>query len=200
MPVFTSEEIRNRAQQETRKQFSFSTEALTESIIKDTLIKQKTQTHFDVFLSHSVRDAELVLGMKKILEDMGHSVYVDWIEDPQLDRTKVNRETARLLQIRMALSSSLLYLTTDNSINSRWMPWECGFFDGLKEKVAIIPVAEKKQEVFQGQEYLGLYPWASKGADDSYPWQDILWINPVHTGLRKSKFKDWIKMPITRHK
>jgi hypothetical protein len=40
---------------------------------------------FDVFLSHSVRDAQLVLGLKKLLEGEGLTVYVDWIEDKDLD-------------------------------------------------------------------------------------------------------------------
>jgi hypothetical protein len=39
---------------------------------------------FDVFLSHSVRDALLILGLRKLLEKEGLTVYVDWIEDKDL--------------------------------------------------------------------------------------------------------------------
>ncbi len=56
---------------------------------------------FDVFLSHSSKDAEVILGIKLLLEGQGLSVYVDWIVDTQLDRTKVNAETAETLRDRM---------------------------------------------------------------------------------------------------
>ena len=54
----------------------------------------KSAGRFDVFLSHSVRDAALSLGLKKVLEADGLSVYVDWIEDADLDRTNVSAATA----------------------------------------------------------------------------------------------------------
>src|ERR1700742_2087636 len=59
---------------------------------------------FDVFLSHAKIDAELVLGVKKLLEREGKSVYVDWENDAQLDRTHVTSETADLLRRRMRQS------------------------------------------------------------------------------------------------
>ena len=37
--------------------------------------------NFDVFLSHSLRDALLIVGLKRLLEADGLSVYVDWISD-----------------------------------------------------------------------------------------------------------------------
>jgi hypothetical protein len=37
---------------------------------------------FDVFLSHCVRDARAIEGVKTLLSRTGLSVYVDWIDDP----------------------------------------------------------------------------------------------------------------------
>jgi hypothetical protein len=37
------------------------------------------------------------------------------------------------------------------------MPWELGYFDGLRERVAVLPVV-KTQGAYVGNEYLGLYP------------------------------------------
>ncbi|ASV85984.1 hypothetical protein CES85_2262 [Ochrobactrum quorumnocens] len=34
---------------------------------------------FDIFLSHSIKDASLILGIKRLLEEAGKSVYIDWI-------------------------------------------------------------------------------------------------------------------------
>ncbi|TAF97623.1 MAG: TIR domain-containing protein [Cytophagia bacterium] len=113
---------------------------------------------FDIFLSHSAKDKELVVGTKLILEDLGYSVYVDWIEDPQMDRSSVTKETAELLQKRMQNSKSLFYAFSTNSANSKWMPWECGYFDGIKNgKVAVLPISRSNDTNFKGTEYLGLY-------------------------------------------
>lgn len=120
--------------------------------------------NFDVFLSHSVKDEALVLGVVKILQEMGQKVYVDWIIDKNLSRDNVTSATADTLRRRMRQSSHLLYLATDNATSSKWMPWELGYFDGLKssEKVAILPLVDYSSSSFQGQEYLGLYPALGK--------------------------------------
>jgi len=40
------------------------------------------------------------------------------------------------------------------------MPWELGYFDGLRnENVAILPLTDTADEDFRGLEYLGLYPF-----------------------------------------
>jgi hypothetical protein len=62
------------------------------------------------------------------LEDEGLSVYVDSVVDPQLDREKVTVDTAELLRGRMNRSRFLLYTTSTASTQSRWMPWELGYF------------------------------------------------------------------------
>lgn len=128
-----------------------------------------------MFLSHSIRDAEIVLGVKKLIEDLGYSTYVDWIDDPTLDRTKVTPKTADVLRKRMRTSKSLMYITTENADSSRWMPWECGYFDGLRDKVAIIPVKGSRTDNFEGVEYLGLYPYCVKEKDTQQ--RERLWIH-----------------------
>jgi hypothetical protein len=119
---------------------------------------------FDVFLSHSSKDAELVLGVKEILSRMGIKVYVDWHDDPQANRENVTVETAELLRTRMKQSKSLIFLATDNASGSKWMPWELGYFDGFSGgSVAVLPIVDYEGATFKGQEYLGLYPLVDKG-------------------------------------
>lgn len=131
---------------------------------------------FDIFLSHSYLDAELVLGLKTTIETMQHSVYVDWVEDNHLVRSRVSRVTAELLPQRMAKSRSLFFAASGTSTASKWMPWECGYFDGLKGKVAICPLTSepKEQNEYSGQEYLGLYPyvahWVREGDSEPQLW------------------------------
>lgn len=114
--------------------------------------------NFDIFMSHSFRDAEIIAGIKVLIEETGLAVYVDWIEDAQLDRNRVTAETADILRQRMSHCRFLLYATSERSSDSKWMPWELGYFDGLKNgKVGILPIVEPGNDSFYGQEYLGLY-------------------------------------------
>jgi len=120
-------------------------------------------TRFDVFLSHSFSDAEIIAGVKALLEEVGRSVYVDWIEDRHLDRTRVTVQTAEVLRIRMRNSRSLIFATSRTSSTSKWMPWELGFFDGYRPgHVAVLPLVETTGATFEGQEYLGLYPYVEE--------------------------------------
>ena len=119
--------------------------------------------NFDVFLSHSYDDADTILGVKKLIEALGLSVYVDWVDDPGLDRGSVTRGTAEVLRHRLNHSKSLVYAHSANTPNSKWMPWELGYFDGRKPKfVWILPLVVSYDHEFTGQEYLGLYPTVDK--------------------------------------
>ena len=116
-----------------------------------------------MFLSHSYDDAEVILGVKKIIEALGLSVYVNWIDDAKLDRSKVTKETAGVLRLRMHVCSSLVYAHSPNTADSKWMPWELGYFDGFKEtSVWILPLVTDYDAEFTNQEYLGLYPTVGK--------------------------------------
>jgi hypothetical protein len=115
--------------------------------------------NYDVFLSHSFQDAEVILGVKTAAEASGLRVYVDWIDDPGLDRDKVTAKTAGVLRGRMRASSSLVYAHSTNTPDSKWMPWELGHFDGFRPGyVWILPLVVEYDSEFAGQEYLGLYP------------------------------------------
>lgn len=124
-------------------------------------VQINNEDEFDIFLSHSYTDRNIIPQLKKDLERMGYKVYVDWINDKLLSRENVTKETAELLQKRMTQSKSLFFATSENSPSSKWMPWELGYFDGMKNKrVAVLPVKNEKndfKEDFKGQEYLGLY-------------------------------------------
>jgi hypothetical protein len=114
---------------------------------------------FDIFLSHSSMDKELIVGTKRLIEDVGYSVYVDWIDDAELDREAVDRDRADHLRRRMQQCGSLFYLHTPNAALSRWCPWELGYFDALRqpdEGVFVLPVLSQGDR-YVGQEYLALY-------------------------------------------
>lgn len=152
MPYYTIDEMRQRGQIAARSTYQRTDELLRKSARTERRL-------FDIFLSHSFKDADAIWGVKNLLESNGKSVYVDWLDDPLLDRSRVTPATASQLRSRMQQCSSLVYATSPAAATSKWMPWELGYFDGRKgpEAVAIMPLVRSSTEPV-GQEYIGLYP------------------------------------------
>ena len=94
------------------------------------------------FLSHSSKDEDLVVGVIRVLEGHGATVYVDEI-DPQMP-PYTNSETAALLKQRIQQTRRFVMLTSENSKESRWVPWELGIADGYKgvSEIALFPASE----------------------------------------------------------
>lgn len=190
MAYLTEREVQARAERVTQARRKTARQILAESSIHET---------FDVFLSHSSSEPEsILLGIKAILEDRGLSVYVDKYTDSQLSPHSVTPETAKTLRRRMRNSNTLLYVYSQHSKKSRWMPWELGFFDGLKGKVGIVPVTTDQEETFRDEEYLNLYPYVdiAKGTSRT---ERFLWIN--ETMDRYARLDKWAKgvAQIERH-
>ena len=115
-------------------------------------------TIFDIFVSYNIKDKAIIYGVYNELTEMGFKVYVDFIMDPDLDRTKVTLETARRIRIRLENSRSLIYAQSPNAAMSRWMPWELGVVDGHTKKCAVLPILANETELYDKQDYLKLYP------------------------------------------
>jgi hypothetical protein len=139
----------------SREYYSFESIKASTSFSKS--LRESLMQHYDVFLSHSTRDKDVVLAIYEIIESKGYSVYVDWIDDSETDRNII------ALKIKNAISKSarLLYIHTHNSINSKWTPWEIGCFDSAKgiNKIAIMPLLGENNNTpsYYGQEYLQQY-------------------------------------------
>lgn len=139
---------------------------------------------YDIFLSHAYPDARIVKQIRSMLTDRGYSVYVDWIEDEQLDRGRVSEKTASILRERMKCCASLLYLTSASAGQSVWMPWELGYMDARTGMVAVAPILEDDEEEFKGREYLGLYPYLDLTEDSFYIHRSVgSWVT----------FTEWMK-------
>jgi len=182
MSLFTDERLRTRVSNSFQKSgvVNETTKQKAVRLLSETLNHQKTFSAqnriYDIFLSHSSNDVELVTGLKLELEDLNYSVYVDWIEDPNLDRKKVTKATAELLKKRMQSCKSLFYAFSENASSSLWMPWELGYFDGIKQKAAVLPITQNIKDDYNKIEFVGLYNYITKEKvekSDRY----VLWVN-----------------------
>jgi len=170
---------------DSRIQKSFG--SLNESLLKsfENEFQEETRSfsehdEYDIFLSHRYLDAVRIRALKdKLEDDYGFSVYVDWIEDKQLSRDSITKETAQQIRKRMSSCKSLILAFSDNSSESLWIPWEMGYFDGLKQLVSIMPIVERPTSYndyqYIGQEYLGIYSYITEEVDTHQ--QKRLWIN-----------------------
>src|SRR5436309_797631 len=111
------------------------------------------------------------------LRSPAYVLYVDWREDSQLNRDKVTKVTAEIVRGGILQSKSLFFATTDGAKDSRWMPWELGYMDGKKGKAAIFPVSQSSApgDAYEGQEYLGIYPYIATGTNTSG--KERLWVH-----------------------
>ena len=78
MRFYTFDEINNFALKARSKSIYNN----FDNIFNESLQKQKNNNSFDIFLSHSSKDKQLILGVKQLIEDSGYSVYIDWVDDP----------------------------------------------------------------------------------------------------------------------
>ena len=181
MPYFTTEAVATAAAQalsENGRSVSFSNasnllllESIDESLGPVPEEPAKTPpVLFDIFLSHSSLDQLQVLGIYTLLRRRNYSVYLDQVCDPKLNRMQVTRATARVLRYRMAQCKSLFVATSQNTTQSKWVPWELGFVDGWNAKTAVLPILPTGTVSFAGHEYFELYPEArDAGGARIYP-------------------------------
>jgi hypothetical protein len=202
MPLFTIETIRREASRllesrglspnEINVRAEFLRESRTERLADvPEEVADKPAIQFDIFLSHSSLDSVLVLGLYKLLRRRGYTVYVDWIHDPMLNRTKVDRATCRILRYRMAQCRCLFVATTTNIPKSAWVPWELGFFDGWNGKAAVLPIVPAAASSFNRQEYFDLYPLAKDSGAGQKPNDIEVWELRVGT----YNWGTWLMIP-----
>jgi hypothetical protein len=113
----------------------------------------------DILLSHSLKDAELLLGVKALLEDQGLSVHLNWSIDEPISRNDISPEMAARIKRRMRSAEAMLFVTADHYPNAKWVSWELGYFEGMQDgRVAILPLVQAQGASFSPREYFALYP------------------------------------------
>jgi hypothetical protein len=152
MTLLREAEIRARAQRRAGALGIGVSEALSRAA-------RQRLPRYDIFLSQTIRDAEIVLGVYDLLTSVGYSVFCDWIEAPDTNRSQVTPANAAFIRATMGVSDTLLFLDTEGAVQSLWMCWELGWFDGGRGPVAVLPVLGEGTRYYRGREFLGLYPY-----------------------------------------
>lgn len=156
------------------------------------LSEAKNSNTKDTFLSHSSKDAEFLPAVIKLLENHGASVYCD-LADERLPQNP-NPETAAILKHQISSGTRLVVFVTQNSKDSRWVPWELGIGDiSLSEdNVALLPMsANVNDQVWAQQEYLGLYRHIAHGKIQGEP--KPLWVVRDFRTKTATKLSDWCR-------
>lgn len=154
--------------------------------------KSESQENKNIFLSHSSEDTKHLPYVINFLENYGGSVYIDKL-DKDLPNT-TNHETAVKLKGRIKTTEKFILFATKNSKESKWIPWELGLADGIKDysKIAILPSAENVyEENWAEQEYLGIYQKIVRGSIQGGHGED--WIVKNFHDNTGTYLKDWLK-------
>ncbi|WP_443478358.1 toll/interleukin-1 receptor domain-containing protein [Novosphingobium aerophilum] len=144
------------------------------------------------FLSHSSKDHDLVAGATLVLENHGAQVYIDEI-DPQMPPT-TSRVTADILKSRIRDTKRFVLLASNNSKDSRWVPWELGYGDGHKGtgRIAIFPAVDVWYDTgWTSQEYLCLYDRIIWG--DIVGQKDPMWIVLNEEASTATPLRQWLQ-------
>lgn len=151
MAIITESEFRNIAYQNsgTRGLQGFVNESRTFS---------KTTSTTSIFLSHSHKDKNKVEQAKIFFENLGISIYVDWMDSTMPEST--SGITATRIKSKIQENEKFVLLATNLAINSKWCNWEVGVGDIYKlskDNIAILGLADNNRH-WNGNEYLQIYP------------------------------------------
>lgn len=110
---------------------------------------------YDVFISHSRRDEARSRALAKTLQQWDIAVYADFEDAPLSslpDLALAERLVSKLRQCRL-----LIFAFSEESVNSRWMPWKLGLAHGVIGRAVLWPFTQRALRAKATQEYLHLY-------------------------------------------
>lgn len=109
--------------------------------------KEQKIKEFDFFISHSSIDSDEVQKLIIYENQQGNNIFCDWINDVDyLKRHLVCEATLKVLEKRMEQSRALIFVESENSLNSIWCKYELNYYLKLERPIYIIDIQaiEKK--------------------------------------------------------
>lgn len=150
MPIITESQFRNTASQKSSRGLS--------GYVNETRTFSKSASTTSIFLSHSHQDKAKIEQAKIFFENLGISIYVDWMDSTMPERT--NGITATRIKEKIRENKKFVLLATNRAINSKWCNWEVGIGDIYKllnDNIAILGLSDNNGH-WTGNEYLQIYP------------------------------------------
>jgi hypothetical protein len=117
---------------------------------------------YDIYLAISNLEPEIIIGATLSLEDCGFSVCLDHYRELQNIQRRITRENAKALSQIIDRCNGMIALTTSAKPDSGWLNWECGYFEGKRGRVAILPITPLSAEIYRGEGVLGVYPFVTR--------------------------------------
>ena len=115
--------------------------------------KEQQIKEFDYFISHSSRDSRTVQKLINYENGNGKNIFCDWISDVDyLKRNLLCEATLRVIEFRLQQSNALIYVMSENSLNSVWCNYELNYYFELGKPIYII----KKERIEIGDYELSL--------------------------------------------
>jgi len=106
----------------------------------------------------------------ELWQSWGHKVFADFLDEKLLEASKNNRVDAALSEhLRNVIRHCgvFVFVASENSISSGWMPWELGLAHGAVGRVHIYQLGDTDLTKVAGREYLALYQGQRFAAKDA---------------------------------
>lgn len=101
--------------------------------------KEQKIKNYDYFISHSSKDSYYVQKLIKVENQRGKNVFCDWINDVDyLKRHLLCEATLKVIEKRMEQSNSMIFIMSENSLNSVWCKYELNYFTELGKPIYFI--------------------------------------------------------------
>lgn len=101
--------------------------------------KEQSLKRYDMFVSHSSMDSEIIRKLISYENDQGIFAFCDWMNDSDyLKRTLLCEATLRVLEYRLDKSDTLIFVRTPSSIQSVWCKYEINYFHMLGKPMYVI--------------------------------------------------------------
>ncbi len=113
-----------------------------------------------IFLSYSHADKEYVSRVVKWIQSKGIPVYIDYLDDELSEKSDV--EAAKILRDRIQNSTKLMILSTSNTSNSKWIPWELGLGDGFMKYPNVVRLPLTHSGHWTNKNFFDIYGFVYK--------------------------------------
>ena len=111
--------------------------------------KEQKIKEYDYFISHSSKDSFLVQKLIRAENQDDKNIFCDWINDVDyLKRHLLCEATLKVIEKRLEQSKKMIFVISENSLNSIWCKYELNYFTELGKPIYCISIEAIAEEIF----------------------------------------------------